>query len=50
MATLTQIKIEISKNKSFYTELKKKNYEFCPVFKQPSFSPKIKFDSINPLE
>ena len=42
--------IEISKNKSFYTELvKKKNYEFCPVFKQSSFSLKLNFDSYKPF-
>jgi len=36
---------EISKNKKFYAGLDiKKNYEFCPVFEQPSISPNKKFN------
>ena len=36
---------EISKNKKFYADLDiKENYEFCPVFEQPSISPNKKFN------
>ena len=35
---------KISRNKNFYAKLNKKQNEFCPVFAQPSFSPKVKFN------
>ena len=35
---------KISRNKNFYAKLNKKYNEFCPVFDQPSFSPKVKFN------
>ena len=42
---------EISKNKKFYADLDiKENYEFCPVFEQPSISPNKKLKSLQKIK